>query len=428
MFENNAIAVVAFRGGNAGEQPSCGIMDLNCLNTLDRHVRRGRKMKKMCIECGCETEWNQDDGRGELSCNMCGGIEEYNSLDTDTNSSTAMGEERQTERVNTLTGLGPGTVMNPFGDRTDSNGQRLSNETRYTFRRLARLDRSTQRERDPMFRQLVATLQELFGNNLTASVRFLTQATARKLTPEQEAIRRVLSSSEQGLLSCPKTSITRKKKGIKGASDRQNLLLMAIAIAELAHEWLNAIAINRKELLEQHGLTQAQFMNAKSTIAKHYKARCRRGFSPVPHTAQYEAVVSGLREDRLDIHLENLSDALQTRLSARELEALDSVYSKMMSDIGEPAIDAYTSNMAESMLCSSVMLAALTSLGLDHQNLAALGRAVGDRSGAGIKSCLRQLKQDVEGGLFPQGRALFMKQSVDDVMTSFDAAADKVDE
>ena len=74
------------------------------------------------------------------------------------------------------------------------------------------------------------------------------------------------------------------------------------------------------------------------------------------------------------------------------------------------------------------MLAALTSLGLDHQNLAALGRAVGDRSGAGIKSCLRQLKQDVEGGLFPQGRALFMKQSVDDVMTSFDAAADKVDE
>jgi len=54
-------------------------------------------------------------------------------------------------------------------------------------------------------------------------------------------------------------------------------------------------------------------------------------------------------------------------------------------------------------------LAALTALDLEHQNLAALGRAVGDRSGAGIKSRLAQLRYEVERGIFPQGAALFEK-------------------
>ena len=81
----------------------------------------------------------------------------------------------------------------------------------------------------------------------------------------------------------------------------------------------------------------------------------------------------------------------------------------MLTAIGEPSIDAYTANMDESMLCSVVMLAALTALNLEHQNLAALGRAVGDRSGAGIKSRLAQLRYEVECGIFPQGAALFEK-------------------
>ena len=385
-------------------------------------------MMKTCEECASETEWTQDDIRGEMSCDVCGTVEDYNPVDTDTNSSTTMGDGRQSERVNALTGQGPGTVMNPYGDRTDINGQRLSREARFRFRHLARLDRSTQHEKDPMYRQLVATLQELFGNDLAATVQFLTKAVAKKLTPNQEAIRRTLPANERRLLKCPKTSITRKPKGVKGGSDRENLLLMAIAIAELAHEWFNAIGINRRDLLQQHGLTQTQFRNAKSTIVKHYKARCRNGFSPTPYSAQYKAVIAGIREDKLEVHLENLFEALDHRLTKKEMEALSRVFKDMISDIGEPSIDAYTSNMAESMLCSSVMLAALSSLGLDHQNLATIGRAVGDRSGAGIKSCLRQLKQDVEKGLFPQGKALFAKHSVDEGASVAEPDADELEE
>lgn len=372
-------------------------------------------MKKMCEECKKETDWTINDVRGEMVCDMCGWVEEHNPVDANANSSTTMGDGRQSERVNALNGLGPGTTMNPFGDRRDVNGQLLSRETRSMFRRLARLDRSTQREKDPMYRQLVATLQELFGTNLAATVQFLTRATAQKLSPQQEAIRRTLGSSERKLLKCPKTSITRKGAGVKGDGDRQNLLLMAIAIAELAHEWFSAPSINRVELLNQNGLTQTQFKNAKSTISQHYKARCRNRFSPLPRTTQFEAVIAGIRADKLEIHSENLFGTLENRLSEREMLALNIVYWEMLTRIEEPSIDAHTSNMAESMLCSSVMLAALTSLGLEHQNLAALGRAVGDRSGAGIKSCLRNLQNAVNEGLYPQGKALFVKHSVNDL-------------
>ena len=187
-------------------------------------------MKRFCEECGAEQQWELDSLRGEMCCEGCGLTLDYIPNDADTNSSYSAGEERQNERVNTLENRGPGTVMNPLGDRFDAQGNRLSSENYRKFRRLGRVNRSTQREKDPMYRQLVATLRELFGEHLTLTVEFLTRATAQKLTPMQEAIRRTLSPSDKKLLACPKTSITRKPSGVKGASDRQNLVLMAIAI------------------------------------------------------------------------------------------------------------------------------------------------------------------------------------------------------
>lgn len=370
-------------------------------------------MKRFCEECGAEQQWELDSLRGEMCCEGCGLTLDYIPNDADTNSSYSAGEERQNERVNALENRGPGTVMNPMGDRFDAQGNRLSSDAFRKYRRLGRVNRSTQREKDPMYRQLVATVRELFGEHLTLTVEFLTRATAQKLTPLQEAIRRTLSPNEKKLLACPKTSITRKPSGIKGESDRQNLVLMAIAIAELAHEWFDALRIDRAALLAEHGLTQTQFKNAKRTIAQHYKARCRQGFAPVPRLnmdATMKAYIKGgVRHDRIDVHSERLFNELSNRLTEEQQTALDTVYGGMMTAIGEPSIDAYTANMDESMLCSVVMLAALTSLDLEHQNLAALGRAVGDRSGAGIKSRLAQLRYEVECGIFPQGAALFEK-------------------
>jgi hypothetical protein len=370
-------------------------------------------MKRFCEECGVEQQWELDSVRGEMCCEGCGLTLDYIPNDADTNSSISAGDERQNERVNALEGRGPGTVMNAMGDRFDAQGNRLSADAFRLYRRLGRVNRSTHREKDPMYRQLVATLRELFGENLALTVEFLTRATAQKLTPMQEAIRRTLSPSEQKLLACPKTSITRKPSGVKGESDRQNLVLMAIAIAELAHEWFGALHIDRAALLAEHGLTQTQFKNAKRTISQHYKARCRQKFAPIPRPdmdAEMKAYIkNGIRHDKVDVHTDRLFNELDSRLTDAQHNALNKVYDGMLTAIGEPSTDAYTANMDESMLCSVVMLAALTALDLEHQNLAALGRAVGDRSGAGIKSRLAQLRYEVERGIFPQGAALFEK-------------------
>ena len=357
--------------------------------------------------------WELDSLRGEMCCEGCGLTLDYIPNDADTNSSYSAGEERQNERVNALEDRGPGTVMNPKGDRFDANGNRLSSAAFRKYRDLARRYRSIHREKDPMYRQLVATLRELFGENLTFTVEFLTRATTQKLTPMQEAIRRTLPPNERKLLGLPKSSITRKGKGVKGESDRQNLVIMAIAIAELAHVWFSAPSIDRTALLAEHGLTQKQFKNAKRTISQHYKARCRQGFAPIPRPnmkPEMQAfIMDSIRHDRVEVHSVRLFNELEDRLSEAQLKTLDKKYSDMLTAIGEPSIHAYTANMDESMLCSVVMLAALTALNLEHQNLAALGRAVGDRSGAGIKSRLAQLRYEVECGIFPQGAALFEK-------------------
>ena len=82
-----------------------------------------------------------------------------------------------------------------------------------------------------MCRQLHHKVREMFGEDTARAARLLIEATARKLTPAQQATRRTLTKGEQRRLNLPKTSITRKPKGIKGESDKQNLEIMALAIA-----------------------------------------------------------------------------------------------------------------------------------------------------------------------------------------------------
>ena len=62
---------------------------------------------------------------------------------------------------------------------------------------------------DPMFVQLMNTLRNMFGKDLAAAVEPLARATARKLTPSQQAIRTTLTPGERRRLKCPKTSICR---------------------------------------------------------------------------------------------------------------------------------------------------------------------------------------------------------------------------
>ncbi|DAC59216.1 MAG TPA: hypothetical protein D7I08_02600, partial [Candidatus Poseidoniales archaeon] len=141
-------------------------------------------MKTHCDECGGNLKIDQ--ARAEGVCEVCSLVHEHLSNDADTNSATSLGDGRHNEAVNREAGHAGarlGGRMNPFGDRTDGAGNRLTPQQRRLARRLGQLDRSSQRDTDPMYTQLMNTIRTMFGEDMARSVEPLARATARKLTP-----------------------------------------------------------------------------------------------------------------------------------------------------------------------------------------------------------------------------------------------------
>jgi hypothetical protein len=296
--------------------------------------------------------------------------------------------------------------MNPFGDRFDAAGQRLSQQQRRIARRMAQLDRSSQRDTDPMYVQLMSTIRIMFGKDLASAVEPMARAAARKLTPAQEAIRKTLTTGERRRLKCPKTSICRaggeQHPELRGGTDQENLQIMSLAIASIAARWFRTVSINEKQLMENYGITQKQLGNARKVISQHYQERVRQRWAAKPDQLNAAAA----REDELDKVAQNLNDCLAKRLSEPQLEAVMQAFFGVMSHIGEPSVDAPTSNVAISMIAGCVMYNILTRMGLQNGNLNAIAKAV-LRSGAGIKSRLEELNLRYQNGEFPEGKVLF---------------------
>jgi len=364
-------------------------------------------MKTKCDDCGGNL--TIDLVRAEGICDVCSLVHEHITTDADTNSGSSLGEGRHNEAVNrdaAHAGARMGGRMNPFGDRFDAAGQRLSQQQRRIARRMAQLDRSSQRDTDPMYVQLMSTIRIMFGKDLASAVEPMARAAARKLTPAQEAIRKTLTSGERRRLKCPKTSICRaggeQHPELRGGTDQENLQIMSLAIASIAARWFRTVSINEKQLMENYGITQKQLGNARKVISQHYQERVRQRWAAKPDQLNAAAA----REDELDKVAQNLNDCLAKRLSEPQLEAVMQAFFGVMSHIGEPSVDAPTSNVAISMIAGCVMYNILTRMGLQNGNLNAIAKAV-LRSGAGIKSRLEELNLRYQNGEFPEGKVLF---------------------
>ena len=364
-------------------------------------------MKTHCDECGGNLKIDQ--ARAEGVCEVCSLVHEHLSNDADTNSATSLGDGRHNEAVNREAGHAGarlGGRMNPFGDRTDGAGNRLTPQQRRLARRLGQLDRSSQRDTDPMYTQLMNTIRTMFGEDMARSVEPLARATARKLTPAQEARRKTLTPSERRRLKCPKTSICRaggkENPELRGGTDQENLRIMALAIVSIAAKLFRTVSINEKQLMDRYGITQKQLLNARKTITKHYQARVSMGWAARP--TQLSAAAA--REDELDKATENIAEALTGRVDEKELVDAMQGFLDAMTGLGEPSVDAPTANVAISMVAGCVMYNLLQRKGLAQGNLNAVAKAVG-RSGAGIKSRLDELKARYEKGTFPEGAVLF---------------------
>lgn len=357
-------------------------------------------MELKCEECGAKLNLDYAKGMGVCSDAWC--AVEYPVMvnDADTNASAVHGENAQNASGDDEGKAG--TKMNPYGDTKDWSGKRLDAKTRRKFRTLGWADRNSQRERDPMFRQLVAMIREMFGKDVANATRLLAKAAARKLTPEQEARRKTLSTSDQKRLACPKTSICRKKKGVKGDGDKQNLQIMALAIADLSAQWLSTAPINVVALRNQYGITKEQFVNAKKTISNHYKARVSMGWAMAPRSIRLVAK----RADALDNATTNLVDAVSSRLDDDDLDNAMEIFWTALSDLKEPSVDGPVANVPMDMVAASVFYAALRQLGLHRGLLNCVAGAV-DLSGAGVKSRLENFQAMHEAGALPEAAALF---------------------
>ncbi len=368
-------------------------------------------MKTNCDDCGGNLLI--DLARAEGVCEVCSLVHELRSDDADTNSATSLGDGRHNETVNqgaARAGARLGGRMDPFGGRTDGAGNRLTPQQRRLARRLGQLDRSSQRDTDPMYTQLMATIREMFGDNMARAVEPLARATARKLTPAQEATRKTLTTSEQGRLKCPKTSICRaggrENPELRGRTDQENLRIMALAIVSIAAKLFRTVSINEIQLMRRYGITQRQLVNARKTITKHYQLRVALGWAAPPSRLSAAAA----REDEFEKVSSNIVDALTGRIDENDLTEALEAFSNAMTELGEPNVDAPTANVAISMVAGCVMYSVLQRMGLGQGNLNALANAVG-RSGAGIKSRLAELKSRYESGAFSEGSVLFAKNA-----------------
>ena len=159
---------------------------------------------------------------------------------------------------------------------------------------------------------------------------------------------------------------------------------------------------------------------------QHYQERVKQGWAARP--AQLNAAAA--REDELDKVALNLNDCLAERLTEEQvhtvMEAAFGAFG-VMSHIGEPSVDAPTSNVAISMVAGCVVYNILTRMGLQHGHLNAIAKAV-LRSGAGIKSRLEELHFRYQTGAFPQGEVMFGNDedtATDDEMGSAEESAEE---
>jgi len=375
-------------------------------------------MEQKCDDCGSKLLIDKARGVGVCENDFC--ALEHNLIfnDADTNASSVFGEEAQSGTVDDQGKAG--TKMRVF-DNKDWSGKTIPQKKMKAFRRYTWADANSQREKDPMCGQLKNKLREMFGKDVALAARLLAEAAARKLTPAQEAVRKTLSSSEQKRLKCPKTSICRKPKGVRGNSDKQNLEIMALAIASLSYKLFSTAPVNEMELMKQYGINKEQLNNAKRTILDHWKARISQGWAMPP--GRVKLVVA--RIDGLDIAVENLVGALADRLSGTELDNVMKAFWDALTALDEPSVDGPVANMAIGMVAACVMYTVLERFNLHERNLNCIAKAVG-LSGAGVKSRIAEMKQRYESGQLPKAKEMF--KSADEGDDDADAAEERAEE
>lgn len=360
-----------------------------------------------CDDCA-GMNMTHDAEKGESVCDDCGLVTELQLGLAADNGSILFGESAhyQPVRMDKDINANIGTAGSKM-----YGGRGVSAARRRQYRLFEKIHRSTPENPHPFAKRVKRNIESLFGRQMSHMLEFMAEMSCRPLNSEQEAIRQKQAKSMKRRLGMPKNSICRKGEGIKGCSEEENAVIIAVAIVELSGKLGMFPEMDRRSLMAQFGITNRQILNARKRILDHWKARVTMGWAKMPVRKSIE----DKREDEIDQGMNHLFDALAEVLSERDYEDVLYETSARLLLLHEGSKDALTLNIEARMVVSVVTYAALNVYGLQSGTADVIAEVFGITS-SGVRSRYYALVKEVHQGTFHDNGAFDTSQTYKEVI------------
>jgi hypothetical protein len=364
-----------------------------------------KNVAKMCDECmGPNLSYIAE--KGESVCDDCGLVHEEQLGIAADNVNSLFGEHAHSQSVRMDKDINAN--IGTAGSRM-YGGNSVTAATRRKMSYFQKIGQSSVSNPHPFAKRVKRNIDSLFGRQASHVLEFIVEMACRPLTSEQETIRNKQVKSMKKRLGMPKHSVCRKKGGVKGSSEEENAVIIAIAIRELAGKLGMFEDLDRRSLMAQFDITNQQIMNARKRIFDHWKARITMGWAAMP----VRKSPNDQREDEIDQAMEYLFQSLSDTLS--ESDYLDVLYetSARLLLLQEGSGNALSINIESRMIVSVVAYASLNLFGLQSGCADTIADVFGLTS-SGVRSRYYSLLEEVKTGVFQDNGAFDVSRSYKD--------------
>jgi hypothetical protein len=343
-------------------------------------INKNMKENETCEDCFAGT-MEIDAHKGELICSECGIVAASQDLfDGDAGKTTYGGDSATHHGVQT--NCDSNDQIGTQGAFMDLRGVPANQRGDWVRRR--KVNRSTSRIKHPLSVAVRKKVKEMYGDYASRAVEPYIKMACKPLKGELEEQRSALEGKDKALkkaLGMPKQSICRKGKGVRGETSEQNIVLLAMAVVEVAGRLDQLSKMDRRSGMEQHGIKKKQLVSAVKTILNHYRARVRMEWETAPR----KKTPGEIREDGVDQAVHHIHDMLGDVLVERDHLELNQDVEARLALLNEGTADALTGNTEVRMAVCVTFYASLVRLGLQPGMADRLGAVFG-LTGSGIRS------------------------------------------
>lgn len=341
---------------------------------------KNMKENDTCEECFAGT-MEIDSQKGELACSECGIVAAAQDIFDGNVGKTTHGGDSATHH-GVQTNCDSNDQTGTAGAYMDISG--VPANQRRDWARRRKVNRSTSRIKHPLSVAVRKKVKEMYGDYASRAVEPYIKMACKPLKGELEQQRTALQGKDKALkkaLGMPKQSICRKGEGVRGESSEQNIVLLAMAVVEVAGRMGQLSKMDRRSGMEQHSIAPKQLVNAAKTILNHYKARVTMGWEDAPR----KKTPGEVREDGVDQAVHHIHDMLSDVLSEEHYLELNQDVEARLALLDEGTADALTGNTEVRMAVCVAFYASLVRLGLQAGMADKLGAVFG-LTGSGIRS------------------------------------------